>query len=198
MRDAALHAAFNTKFDGKYYPGDNSVGAYEMQGLNEVVSSLVQEPVMRTPDTVHCKFRIAIAGDEENATLRMHVDGANYWSGIVYLTLPEHCRGGTEFYRHKELGSDHAPLYDSDVSQFGYQSCVEYTQDLTEKDSNDESKWEHLFTIPMRFNRCVLFRPWFWHTPSKSFGDRPENSRLIQLFFFTLDKSKIHGAKPIS
>ena len=51
-------------------------------------------------------------------------------------------------------------------------------------------------TIPMRFNRCVLFRPWFWHTSGESFGDRGENARLIQLFFFTLDKSKLHGPDP--
>jgi hypothetical protein len=47
----------------------------------------------------------------------------------------------------------------------------------------------------MRFNRCVLIRPWFWHTPGKSFGDREENARLVQMFFFTLDKSKLHDSQ---
>ncbi len=51
-------------------------------------------------------------------------------------------------------------------------------------------------TIPMRFNRCVLFRPWFWHTSGESFGDQGANARLIQLFFSTLDKSKLHGPGP--
>ena len=153
---------------------------------------------MGTPDTVHCKFRMAMEGAESEAALRMHVDGANYWSGIVYLNLPEHCRGGTEFYRHKELDSDHAPLYDRDVAQYGYDSCATFTQELTRKDSNDPSKWEFTFAVPMRFNRCVLFRPWFWHTPSESFGDHPENARLIQMFFFTLDKSKLHGTATAS
>ena len=123
----------------------------------------------------------------------MHVDGNCYWSGIVYLSLPEDCRGGTEFYRHKELGTDRAPIYDSEVVQYGARSCARFTQELIERDSNDPSKWEHVMTVPMRFNRCVLFRPWFWHTPGKSFGDRKENARLIQMFFFTLDKSKLHG-----
>ncbi len=150
---------------------------------------------MRTPDTAHCQFRLATAGAESQASLRIHVDGANRWSGIVYLTLPEYCRGGTEFYRHKGLDSDHAPLYDSEVTEAGYDSCALFTQDLTRRDSNDESNWEHLFTVPMRFNRCVLFRPWFWHTPGKSFGDREENARLVQMFFFTLDKSKFHDSQ---
>jgi hypothetical protein len=29
-----------------------------------------------------------------------------------------------------------------------------------------------------------LFRPWFWHTAGKSFGDSLENGRLVQLFFW--------------
>jgi len=193
VRNAALQTDYEPRSGEVYYPGDNSAKAFEVDGLSEVVSRLVQEPVMRTPHTAHCKFRIATAGAESEASLRMHVDGANYWSGIVYLSLPEYCRGGTEFYRHKELDSDHAPLFDSEVARFGYDSCALFTQDLTRKDSNDKSKWEYVFTVPMRFNRCVLFRPWFWHTPSESFGDRPENARLIQMFFFTLDKSKLHG-----
>ncbi len=195
VRDAALHTDYERRVGEVYYPGDNSVRSFEVDGLNEIVSRLVHEPVMRTPDTAHCQFRLATAGAESRASLRIHVDGANYWSGIVYLTLPEYCRGGTEFYRHKGLGSDHAPLYDSEVAGSGYESCALFTQDLTRKDSNDKSNWEHLFTVPMRFNRCVLFRPWFWHTPGKSFGDREENARLVQMFFFTLDKSKLQGSR---
>jgi len=196
VRQAGLNAEYERRVGEVYYPGDNSVGSYEIKGLNEIVSSLVHEPVMRTPHTAHCRFRIATAGAESQASLRMHVDGANYWSGIVYLSLPEHCRGGTEFYRHKEMNSDRAPLYDSEVAEYGSESCAIFTQNLTRRDSNDASKWEHLFTVPMRFNRCVIFRPWFWHTSGISFGDRPENARLIQLFFFTLDKSKLPGNKP--
>ena len=195
VREIALNANYENREEA-YYPGDNTTGPFEFEGINEVVSNLVHEPVMGTPNTAHCGFRLAMAGAESRATLRIHVDGANHWSGIVYLNLPEHCRGGTEFYRHKELGTDHAPLYNSDVKQFGYDSCALFTQDLTKKDSNDESKWEHLFTVPMRFNRCVIFRPWFWHTPSKSFGDCRENARLIQMFFFTTDKSKLRGPNP--
>ena len=194
VRNTALHTDYARFVDGHNYPGDNSADAFEMKGLNEMVSGLVREPVMGTPETAHCRFRIATAGAESRARLRMHVDGNCYWSGIIYLSLPEHCRGGTEFYRHKELGSDRAPIYDSEVAQFGAKSCAQFTREITNRDSKDASKWGHLMTILMRFNRCVLFRPWFWHTSGESFGDRGENARLIQLFFFTLDKSKLHGS----
>ena len=191
VRELALSVEYEKTREDAYYPGNNTTRAFDQGGLNEVISSLVHEPVMGNPLTAHGGFRMAMEGAEEHATRRIHVDGANYWSGIVYLNLPEHCRGGTEFYRHKGLDSDHAPLYDSEVKQYGYDSCALFAQDLTKRDSKDDSKWEHLFTVPMRFNRCVLFRPWLWHTPTESFGDRKENARLIQMFFFTLDKSKL-------
>ncbi len=198
VRNTALHTDYARLTDGANYPGDNSAEMFEMEGLNEFVSKLVHEPVMGTPNTGHCRFRIATAGSDARARLRMHVDGDSYWSGIVYLTLPEHCRGGTEFYRHKELGTDRAPIYDSEVAHLGSQSCVRFTQEIIYRDSNDESKWDHVMTIPMRFNRCVLFRPWFWHTSGESFGDQGANARLVQLFFFTLDKSKLHGSDPVA
>jgi len=191
VRNAALHTDYARQVDGANYPGDNSAEAFEVQGLNEVVSNVVHEPLMGTPGSGHCRFRIATAGAESRARARMHVDGQSYWSGIVYLTLPEHCRGGTEFYRHRELGTDRAPIYDHEVAAFGKQSCSQFTQEIIRRDGNDPSKWEHIMTIPMRFNRCVLFRPWFWHTSGESFGDCGENARLIQLFFFTLDKSRL-------
>jgi len=36
-------------------------------------------------------------------------------------------------------------------------------------------------TVPIRFNRMILFRPWFWHTAGASFGDNIENGRLVHL-----------------
>ena len=196
VRNAALHTDYARSVDGANYPGDNSADVFEVGGLNELVSNMVREPLMGTPGSGHCRFRIATAGAESRARARMHVDGDCYWSGIVYLSRPEDCRGGTEFYRHKELGTDRAPIYDSEVAHLGNQSCAQFTQEIILRDSNDPSKWEHVMTVPMRFNRCVLFRPWFWHTSGESFGDRGENARLIQLFFFTLDKSKLPGADP--
>ena len=196
VRNAALHTDYARSVDGANYPGDNSADVFEVGGLNELVSNMVREPLMGTPGSGHCRFRIATAGAESRARARMHVDGQSYWSGIVYLSLPEDCRGGTEFYRHKELGTDRAPIYDSEVAHLGSQSCAQFTQEIILRDTNDPSKWEHVMTVPMRFNRCVLFRPWFWHTSGESFGDRGENARLIQLFFFTLDKSKLPGADP--
>lgn len=61
-------------------------------------------------------------------------------------------------------------------------------EDLWDKiiwpDTNDPEKWEKVMTIPMRFNRLVLFRPWYWHNAGAGFGTTAENGRLVQLYFF--------------
>ena len=51
VRNAALHTDYERRVGEVYYPGDNSVGAFEVEGLTEIVSRLVQEPVMRTSDS---------------------------------------------------------------------------------------------------------------------------------------------------
>jgi hypothetical protein len=38
--------------------------------------------------------------------------------------------------------------------------------------------------VPMRFNRLLLLRPWFWHTAGPGFGDNLDNGRLVYLMFF--------------
>jgi hypothetical protein len=45
-------------------------------------------------------------------------------------------------------------------------------------------------TLPMRFDRCVLFRPWLRHTSGVDFGDSIENGRLVQLLFFESAEAK--------
>ena len=59
-------------------------------------------------------------------------------------------------------------------------------KDGAEQEGVDRSKWERAMTVPMRFNRCVLFRSWLWHSHAENFGDSMETGRLIQVFFFDL------------
>ena len=39
-------------------------------------------------------------------------------------------------------------------------------------------------TVPMRFNRLILYRPWLWHSAGPGFGDSNETGRLIQVLSF--------------
>ena len=72
-----------------------------------------------------------------------------------------------------------------ELAQFGVAKPEDAVAQVLDPDSNDPSKWEAIMTVPMRFNRLAVFRPWFWHSGTEAFGDSPENGRLIQLLFFT-------------
>lgn len=180
LREAALGLTYPPQ-DGAF-PGRNSLQRITIDGLVERVSGLVNEPLkLMSPPESHAKCRITLAADKGRA--KVHVDRA-YWSGILYLSRPEDCRGGTEFFRHRRTGTDRGPVNQQELAAMGFSSMAELHREIIEKDSNDDSKWELTMQAPMRFNRLVLLRPWLWHTAGPAFGDRLENGRLVYLMFF--------------
>lgn len=164
------------------FPGRNSVERLNIDGLAEAVSTLVNEPLAPLdPPQSHGKFRITLAGDRGSASV--HVD-PSHWSGILYLSRPEDCRGGTEFFCHLPTGTERAPLDDGELRAMGYTDRERMYDEVLGRDGTDPSKWEMTMRVPMRFNRLVLLRPWLWHTAGEAFGDRLENGRLVHLLFF--------------
>ncbi|RYZ75052.1 MAG: hypothetical protein EOP91_00255 [Lysobacteraceae bacterium] len=180
LREAALRLTYPAQ-EGMF-PGRNSVERIDIEGLAGQVSHLVGEPLQAMPPPqAHGKSRITLARDVGKA--KVHVDAA-HWSGILYLSRPEDCRGGTEFFRHLPTNTDRAPYDDAEARAMGYASAKTMTTQVLESDSTDDSKWEMTMRVPMRFNRLVLLRPWLWHTAGENFGDSPGNGRLVYLMFF--------------
>ena len=180
LREAGLRLTYPEQ-EGAF-PGRNSLERVNIEGLSEEVSRLVNEPLRPiSPLESHGKFRLTLAADKGRA--KVHIDHS-FWSGILYLSRPEDCSGGTDFFRHIPTGSDRAPADERELAERGYASFEDMHRDIIERDSVDDSKWERTTHIPMRFNRLVLLRPWLWHTAGPGFGDRPENGRLVYLMFF--------------
>jgi len=174
--------SLNYSIDGRF-PGLNSVEKIRIEGLDQVISNIVREPV-RAPwakDFSHASCRLALASDDQPG--RIHVD-QSHWSGILYLSRPEDCRGGTEFYRHLPTGFDRVPMDQESLEAAGYSSYDEMKADILERDALDRSKWELTMTVPMRFNRLVLLQPHYWHTSGPGFGNSAENGRLVYVMFF--------------
>ena len=180
LRQAALRLTYPEQ-EGAF-PGRNSVERIEIDGLAQQVSRLTGEPLAPTsPLQSHGKFRITLASDPQRA--KVHVD-ASHWSGILYLSRPQDCSGGTEFFRHRRTGTDHFPIDARELRAFGYADRRDAHRDIIERDTNDDDKWERTMQVPMRFNRLLLLRPWLWHTAGPAFGDSLENGRLVYLMFF--------------
>lgn len=180
VRQKALNLTY--KVEGRY-PGLNSVEKINIEGLDRTISHLVYEPVRApwTRDFSHGSCRVSLASDDKPA--RIHID-QSHWSGILYLSRPEDCRGGTEFYRHIPTNTDHLPLTPDALRETGFSSYEELRAEILDKDALDRSKWEPTMTVPMRFNRLVLLQPQYWHTAGPGFGDSLENGRLVYLMFF--------------
>jgi len=185
LRETALKLSY-PEVQGNF-PGRNSAERINIEGLEQIVSRLVGEPLVpMPPPESHAKFRLTMAADKGRA--KVHIDRA-HWSGILYLSRPEDCQGGTEFFRHKRTNTDRAPVNDQELEALGYASQEAMYEDIIQKDTLNDAAWEKTMEVPMRFNRLILLRPWLWHTAGPAFGDRPDNARLVYLMFFASSRS---------
>ena len=186
IRQRALDLDYPEPETAPNFAGRNSVERITSRGLDQAISKLVNEPVSGVQQFGHGRCRLSLEHDDASRRYYVHVDAGAYWAGVLYLTPPEHCRGGTEFFRHKRLGTDRAAIYAHEMAAIGAKTYREAAEPIIAADSADLTKWEHVMTVPMRFNRLILLRPWLWHAAGRSFGDRLANGRLVQLFFFGL------------
>lgn len=184
VRRGALALEYDPITPDTPYPGRNSKKAMLWANSDQMFSQILREPLRGHMGLAHGRFRLSMVNDVRGADI--HVDPGCVWAGVLFMTLPQHCRGGTEFFRHRDYGTEGAPLTPEDLKLYGPNETNRdtLTNRLTEVDGRDRSKWEKIMTIPMKFNRLVLFRGWAWHTAGESFGTTPENCRMVQLFFF--------------
>ncbi len=181
VRRTALGCEYPEVSGPPTFPGRNSRQKFTPQGMDQAVSQVIGAQVAGdpNPDTTHGKFRITLAA--EKSRYLVHADPTLLdWVGVVYLNPPEQVRGGTAFFRHKGLDSDRTPMSQEDLAAYGPSSIAE----LLRQDGDDPDKWQHLMTVPMRFNRLILYRPWSWHSAGEAFGSGLEDGRLIQLVAF--------------
>ena len=181
LRDLALKQEYPEYDELPPFPGRNSRYRQIINGLDQRISQIVGEPLVPTDGTSYAKFRLALEGEKGHSSV--HIDNA-HWTAILFLTLPEHCQDGTHFFRHIPTGTDRAPYFRHEYAKYGSTDPQELLDLTVNRDSNDPSKWEKIMTGPMRFNRMLIMRPQHWHDAGVSFGDKPENGRLVYLSFY--------------
>lgn len=164
------------------YPGRNSVERIEIAGLDQAIADIVRAPLHApwNPEFSHMRCRLSLESDEAG---KVHVDPSD-WTGVLCLSRPEDCRGGTELFRHVPSGTERMPVGQASLDAAGYSTFEEMKQEILEKDAGDPSKWAVTVNVPMAFNRLILIQPKYWHTAGPGFGDSVENGRLVYLMFF--------------
>lgn len=180
-RQKALALDYDPALKIGNYPGILSAQPLPIPGLDEAVARTIGAAVVPQAGTSHSHCRLTLANDK--GLSGVHVDPC-FFSGILYLNLPEHCRGGTDFFRHKRTALDRVPMDKGQMLAAGYADPNQLIEEVVNADTLKPSKWEKQFTVPMRFNRLVLFSPWMFHNSARGFGSGPGNGRLVHLMFF--------------
>ena len=180
-RRQALALDYDPKFKAGNYPGLISTAPLAIPALEDVVGRQIGVPVQPQAGTSHGHCRLTLATDK--GASGVHIDPC-FYSGILYLSLPEQCRGGTDFFRHKRTGLERVPTDAAEIVAAGYADINALVGEVVNRDTLRPAAWEKLFTVPMRFNRLILFSPWLFHNSARGFGYRPEDGRLVHLMFF--------------
>lgn len=181
VRRQALGLNYDPQNKNGNYPGLISTQALPTEALDKAVSKIMGTNLQPAPNTSHGHCRLTFAGDK--GVSGVHVDPC-FYSGILYLSLPEHCRGGTDFFRHRRTGLEKVPTSQTELVTSGYKDPNVLIEDVVNKDTTKISRWEKTMRAPMRFNRLILFNPMMFHNAAPPFGRDAESARLVCLLFF--------------
>ncbi|MCA1749943.1 MAG: DUF6445 family protein [Parasphingopyxis sp.] len=185
-RRKALGLDYDPAFKKGNYPGHLSREKLPIDGLDATIARIVGTQVAPADNTSHLHCRLTLKGDK--GASGVHVDPC-FYSGILFLSRDEDCRGGTDFFRHRRTGLEQVPRDPAKLAASGYADANALIEDVVNRDTLKQGKWERTMRVPARFNRLILFSPWMFHNAGPGFGGDAETGRLVCLMFFAAAKS---------
>lgn len=180
--------------DNTFYKGmlTTPFHPYAEAGLGLIATALNKAVIWGNPIG---EFRLLLtqnpAANSNERSTWIHYDAmmARY-AALVYLNPEAQCEGGTSFYRHREFQIDALPDLQSHEMAELCRSANTDVVNVLETVKNDgfevEEKWELLTSVPMRFNRCIIFDSRQFHARTGAFGSTAQDGRLTQNFFFDI------------
>lgn len=183
VRDLALKCEYidQENLPDKFAGTESKKSFYTKDVLQKIETAIGQKIIVDPKNYSFGVFAKTYAKDKKNLTI--HLDGSD-WTALVYLSLPEHCQGGTTFYEHRDLGLNAVPK-DETLLERGFSSKEDFISKQITPISQDLSSWKESVRIKMKFNRLLLFKAGdLFHAADGYFGDTDLNCRLLQLFFF--------------
>jgi hypothetical protein len=133
--------------------------------------SLLRRDVTNWDDnSANGRFQCCFATD----AIPYHSDSQAY-AGVLFLTPGAPIGAGLSFFRSRASGLRGRSI-DRELMSKTFGDGAEFNRD----------RWEEIDRVANLYNRLVLFDAHLAHGASAYFGDRLENARLFQNFFFNL------------
>lgn len=117
------------------------------------------------------RFQCCFASD----AVPYHSDSQSY-AAVLFLTPDAPLEAGVSFFKGKRSGLRRRSS-DAGLMALTFGADAEF----------DRSQWIEVDRVANLYNRLVLFDAHLAHGASAYFGDRLENARLFQNFFFNLE-----------
>ena len=169
VRKAVIDGPFTTKTgpDGGVYTG---ISTYPVDHWFARLAHIVG---CKIKPKLSC-FRLYLKGELPHSWVHSDDICADFAS-VLYLNLPEQCKGGTAFWEHTKLGLNRLPKNES--PEFYKQMDLDW---------KDQSLWKQVGFVPMRWNRFITYPTSWFHSrfPFEAFGEGPKDGRLIWICFY--------------
>lgn len=188
IRQLAKSLSYYRKSEATYPGAEAYILDPRWDEVRNILRSYIQEdvdaPSPKKEPFLQGKFRIATSDDENTRLDYVHED-VQKWSGIIYLSLPEHCQGGVAFYKHKKTGalSSTREWFNQIFSHLHRKDKATIKAEI-QRVFKDPNEWEMVGQIPMKYNRAVMLMGQCFHGSTGVFGNGFENGRLTQHFEF--------------
>lgn len=123
----------------------------------------------------------------KNANPVIHFD--RHWGVIIFLHPNPEKNSGTNFYKNKKLKISKAMSIEEAESKYNISQINKINNEKDkslwkEGEKPKFNRWDKTFEIENKFNRAIIFDGRLFHCSQGGFGDKIENSRLFQTFFF--------------
>lgn len=173
------------------FPGMDSVKSFYLDEALKKIGILLGRSIRWDRYLFSGHYRFSLASDKWKQDI--HVDtfltGSPFpqWVGNGYLSLPQDCRGGISFWKHRKTGLQEFPTPKEQVRVSRMAKIPNTPWEIGNyfiQEGLDRSRWTEIKKVSMVFNRLVIFKPNCFHSHTSLFGTTRENGRIVHMLPF--------------
>lgn len=173
IRELALKQEFSG--DNRYFKGVRTSQSFATHDVRYSFEQLLGKTITKWDYEANGIFQICTAED----ALVYHMD-SQQWAAVIFLTPDAPVESGTSFFRSKETGIRGC------LTRHGIDSEIANSVLSTTFRGGfyDRTQFEPIDLIGNIYNRLVIWDAKLIHAASQYFGQKKEDARLFQIFFF--------------